>query len=178
MVDENYNIYLYVDGYNIINSWKVFEDNKRNNLEEARENLIDILAEYQAFSGYDITLVFDAHLVKSGSKSEEEKKGLKIVYTEENETADHYIEKVAQNIGRKETMIVATSDYLEQTIVMAKGAIRMSARELEIKINHMNEELERAIKRNCEIIDYEFGELDDKAIKALKNISLDKDNIK
>lgn len=170
--------YLYVDGYNIINSWERFSQLKNENLEDAREELIDILAEYQIYSDYETVLVFDAYKVKDGTNRIEYKRGLKIVYTEEKETADHYIEKMAEKIARKTKMIVATSDHLEQTMVMAKGAIRMSARELELEINMMKDNLNITRESMISKVDYEFGELDDNIKEILKNIKFKKSNKK
>src|SRR5690554_5778758 len=104
--------YLFVDGYNVINSWERFKELKNINLEEPRNELIDILTEYKHYSGIEIILVFDAHLVKGNSGTKENYKGLEIVYTKENETADQYIEKKLDEIGRTKRVRVATSDWM------------------------------------------------------------------
>lgn len=135
--------YLFVDGYNIINSWDGLKEKQKINLEEARDSLLEILSDYHHYSGIEIIVVFDAHLVKGNSGKEFEYKGIKVVFTKESETADHYIERTLDSLGRIKRIRVATSDWLEQQMVLSRGGIRISARELEIEI--LNER--RMIKR-------------------------------
>ncbi len=85
--------YLFVDGYNIINSWSNLKELSKLSLEVAREELIEIMLEYQAYTGIKTIIVFDAHLVKGNSGLIENYNGLQVIYTKENETADQYIEK-------------------------------------------------------------------------------------
>ncbi len=85
--------YLFVDGYNIINSWERLKDLSKMSLEVARNELVEIMAEYQHYSGIKITVVFDAHLVKGNSGKRYGVKGVEVVYTKESETADQYIEE-------------------------------------------------------------------------------------
>lgn len=122
---------LLVDGYNIINDWPSLRETARHSLEDARIELIDILQEFQAYERIELILVFDAHMIKGGQERVEQLGGLKLVYTRENETADHYIERWSDGIEKNMRVIVATSDALQQTIVLGRGAVRMSARELE-----------------------------------------------
>lgn len=129
-------MYLYIDGYNIINGWPELQKLSRLNLDLARERLIEICSEYQAYSGIYIIIVFDAHLQKSHCAMTEEKLGVKIVFTKEGQTADQYIEQEIDKYGQKRKITVATSDFLEQQLVMGRGARRISARELEIQIKH------------------------------------------
>jgi len=121
---------IFVDGYNVINSWPELRDIKDYSFEAARQKLIDYLQNYGAFKGYKIILVFDAHMV-SGSLQKKEKisEHLSVVYTKEGETADTYIEKTIDSIGRKTEVCVVTSDSLEQQLVFQRGAIRISSLE-------------------------------------------------
>lgn len=162
--------YLFVDGYNIINSWEEFNNLKIEYLEEARDELKEILAEYKHYSGIEIILVFDAHLVKGNSGTIEYHKGLKVVYTKENETADQYIEKELDQIGRIKRVRVATSDWMEQQIILGRGGTRISARELEIEIVNEKKMVKR--KRTTDKIknDHLIGRLDEEIIKKLNNI--------
>lgn len=123
--------YLLVDGYNIIFSWESLKKIAENSLEEARDKLIDILGDYQGYKKVNLILVFDAHLVKGGVGSIYRYNNIFVVYTKEAETADNYIERTATVMKGKYKVKVATSDGLEQVIIMSKGAVRMSARELE-----------------------------------------------
>ncbi len=127
--------YLFVDGYNIINAWDELKELSDISLETAREELIEIMAEYQSYSGIKIIIVFDAHMVKQNSGTTDKIKNVEIIYTKEQETADHYIERRLDEIGKRETVKVATSDWMEQQIILGRGGTRISARELEIEIN-------------------------------------------
>lgn len=123
--------YLLVDGYNIIHANKELAIVAEDSLEIARKKLSDALCEFMAMSKYQIILVFDAHLVAGGVGSIEDYHNIKIVFTKEAETADHYIESVAYKLGKKRDRItVATSDVLEQIIILGQGASRISAEDL------------------------------------------------
>lgn len=143
------NEFLVVDGYNIIGSWPQLVKLKDIYLEEARDQLIHMLADYQAFTGIQVCVVFDAyHIPGLGGKYEQSK--LRIVYTKEKETADELIESlVSEMIGRRKRVYVATSDMTEQNVIFGKGALRLSARELLEKIKENDKELQRKIKENA-----------------------------
>lgn len=122
--------FLLVDGYNIVNAWPNLRDISKENLEEARDLLIDILQDYQGYVGTNIIVVFDAHLKERGVERHEYFGEIEVVYTKEGETADQYIERWVNDMGREYRVMVASSDFVEQTIVLARGGIRISAREL------------------------------------------------
>jgi hypothetical protein len=136
---------LIVDGYNIIGAWPELAKLKELSLEEARDRLIDILAEYQGFSGLRIHLVFDAHQIPGlGGKYEQSK--LQIYYTKEKETADELIERLVSKLsGRRKQIYVATSDMTEQHVTFGMGALRISARELLTKIRQNKQEIRTKI---------------------------------
>lgn len=121
--------YLLVDGYNIIFSWENLNKLAKENLEHARNKLIDILCNYQGFRRCELILVFDAYKIKGGTRSVEKVHNISVVYTKEAETADMYIEKVTHEIGKERRVRVATSDNLEQVIILGNGATRISANE-------------------------------------------------
>ena len=126
--------YLLVDGYNIVNSWPILREIAEESLENARLKLINILQDYQGYVGNNIIVVFDAHLKERGIERHEYFGKVHVVYTKEGETADQYIERWVNDRGRKYKIMVASSDYVEQTIILARGGIRISARELYIDI--------------------------------------------
>ena len=128
--------FLIVDGYNIIHAWPELEDLTNVSLESARIKLMDILCNYQGVSGETGILVFEGYLVKGSLGSVMEYNNIFVVYTKEAETADHYIEKTVFNIPKEYRVKVATNDGLEQTIIMGKGAIRITAAELKQMIEH------------------------------------------
>lgn len=121
--------YLLVDGYNIIFAWKELKELSKHSLDAARDRLIDILCNYRGFRKCHVILVFDAYKVKGGQGSMEKIHGIDVVYTKEAETADMYIEKTTHELGKKHRVRVATSDSLEQIIILGGGAIRVSANE-------------------------------------------------
>ena len=142
--------YLLVDGYNIIFAWEELNELAKASIDAARNKLMDILSNYQGFTGCTLILVFDAYKVK-GSQGEVQKyHNIYVVYTKEAETADQYIEKTTHEIGRKYKVTVATSDALEQVIVMGQGAYRVSARDF-------YEEVERTEKQIREINEKQHG---------------------
>lgn len=121
--------YLYIDGYNIINQWSYYRDISRN-IANSRNKLIELLVEYQAYRGIKVIVVFDAHLVKGSVEKKEVVSGVEVIYTKEHETADSYIEKQLDKIGRYENVQVATSDSAIQQIVISRGGTRISAHEM------------------------------------------------
>lgn len=123
--------YLLVDGYNIIFAWKELSALAKFDLNSARARLMDTLCNYQAYRKMHLILVFDAYRVKGNPGSVEHYHNIVVVYTKEAETADQYIEKVTHEMSRKNCLVrVATSDGLEQVIIMRAGAIRVPATEL------------------------------------------------
>lgn len=122
--------FLLIDGYNIINSWEGLKETGRVNLEDSRDKLIDIIKDYQGFTGYNVIIVFDGYLVKNSIEKHYLHGKVEVVYTKEGETADNYIERFVHSFQGNAHIRVATSDFVEQTIVLGRGATRISAREL------------------------------------------------
>lgn len=122
-------LYLLVDGYNIIFAWDDLKKAAEESLDLARELLINRLANYRGFTRCELILVFDAYKVKGNPGEVERIYNINVVYTKEAETADMYIEKVTHELSRKHRVRVATSDNLEQLIILGAGATRVSARE-------------------------------------------------
>lgn len=133
--------YLLVDGYNIIFAWEDLSDLARVDLAAARGKLMDILSNYQGWKQMKLILVFDAYKVEGNIGSVSKYHNIYIVYTKEAETADQYIEKTVHEIGKKYHVTVATSDALEQMIIMGAGATRLSARNLREEIENANIEI-------------------------------------
>lgn len=121
---------LLIDGYNIIYAWEDVFDAHHDDLENNRHVLMDMLADYQGASEMHVILVFDAHMVKAGKQRMEVRAGLTVVYTGENETADHYIERFVYEHAQEHRIFVATGDYLQQQMVLNNGGVRVTPREL------------------------------------------------
>ena len=119
--------YLLVDGYNVIFAWEELKKLSENNIEGARNKLIEILSNYQGYKDCEVILVFDAYRVK-GNREIEKVGNINIVYTKEAETADMYIEKVTHKLAKNHKVRVVTSDALEQMIILGSGALRVSSR--------------------------------------------------
>ncbi|SEC20941.1 NYN domain-containing protein [Paenibacillus sp. GP183] len=134
--------FLIVDGYNIIGAWPELQKLKDTDLEAARDKLIHMLAEYQSFSGMKVYLVFDAYKVPGLGKKYLQSR-LRVLYTKEKETADELIEKlVTRLMGRRKQIYVATSDMIEQHVIFGKGALRLPAGELLVKLQQSQKELQ------------------------------------
>lgn len=125
---------LIVDGYNILHAWPELVKLMAEDLEHARDRLVNLLSNYGAVRGMEVMVVFDAHLVKGGHGSSEDKGGVKIIYTPEGVTADMAIEKLVTRLNAGNRITVATSDWTQQRMVFGQGAVRMSARELEAEV--------------------------------------------
>lgn len=136
---ENREEYLLVDGYNIIFAWDELRKLSETNVEGARGKLADILCNYQGWRQCTLILVFDAYKVEGNPGEVMKYHNIYVVYTKEAETADQYIEKTVRKIARTADVTVATSDGLEQVIILGQGARRMSAAGL-------REEVEMALK--------------------------------
>lgn len=129
---------LVIDGYNIIGAWDELEKLKRRDISEARDRLLTILTEYQAYSGDRVIVVFDALYVK-GLESKQAIDNLEVIFTKEKETADECIERLVKEVKNvKNQVYVATSDYAEQRTIFGRGALRISARELLIAVRDLD----------------------------------------
>ena len=170
--------YLLVDGYNIIFAWEDLKELAAVNIDGAREKLMDILCNYQGFKKSTLILVFDAYKVKGNPGSVETYHNIHVVYTKEAETADQYIEKTVHEIGRKYRVTVATSDQLEQVIILGQGGQRMSARELledVIEVSHQIRETARQ-KRSSDK-NYLFDHLDEETAARMERIRLGEEEV-
>ncbi|WP_066058631.1 NYN domain-containing protein [Robertmurraya korlensis] len=138
---------LLVDGYNIIGAWPELRELKNKDLAAARDRLIERMAEYQAYSGYRVIVVFDAHFVKGTEKKYKNYK-VEVIFTRNNETADERIEKLAIALNNRKTQIhVATSDFTEQWAIFGQGALRKSARELLIELDSIEKKIEKKVQK-------------------------------
>lgn len=133
--------YLLVDGYNIIFSWEELKALAKVTMDGARMRLMDILCNYQGFKQCRVILVFDAYKVEGHTCEVQKYHNIYVVYTKEAETADQYIEKTVHELGKKYHVTVATSDGLEQVIILGQGGLRMSAQELKDEIEQTNQEI-------------------------------------
>lgn len=171
--------YLLVDGYNIIFAWEDLNELAKVNIEGARNKLMDILCNYQGYKKCTLILVFDAYKVEGGQGSVQKYHNIHVVYTKEAETADQYIEKTVHEIGRKYHVTVATSDALEQVIILGQGADRLSARNLREEIQRMKEEIrEDYIEKQKKSGTYLFDHLPEELSDLMEDVRLGRKTLK
>ena len=139
--------YLLVDGYNMIFAWEELKKAAAQSLDLARSMLVNRLCNYQGYKQCELILVFDAYKVHEAERVVENYHNISIVYTKEAETADTYIEKTAHKLSREHKVRVATSDGMEQVIIMGGGAFRMSAQELHEDVERTEREIREFIAK-------------------------------
>lgn len=137
--------YLLVDGYNVIFSWDRLKELAQDNMDAARNALINILCNYQGYKKCNVILVFDAYKVKGAVREVEKIDNITIVYTKEAETADMYIEKASYKLAKNNQVRVVTSDAVEQLIILGTGALRVSSREFQFEVQAAEEEIRQRI---------------------------------
>ena len=134
---------IIVDGYNIIFAWEELKELAQHDLDAARRRLCDILSSFAGFRKCYLVLVFDGWKVKGNPGEKETFHNIQVVYTKENQTADAYMEALADQIGKNYAVRVATSDALVQLSSLRSGVLRMSARELRLEVEAAQAEMEK-----------------------------------
>ena len=168
--------YLLVDGYNIIFAWDDLKQLADTNIEEARDKLMDILCNYQGYKKCTVILVFDAYKVEGNPGEVLKYHNIHVVYTKEAETADQYIEKTVRRMGRKYSVTVATSDALEQVIILGQGALRVSADGLREEIELMLREIRSEFLQGTqEGKNYLFDYAGEELAESLESLRLGED---
>ena len=139
--------YLIVDGYNMIFAWDGLREQAGYDLSGARERLLDLLSNYCGFHPCELIVVFDSYRVRGGTGSRSRHNNLRVVYTQEDESADLYIETLVGKIGKNYAVRVATSDALIQLSALRSGVLRVSATELERELERTNGEIAAVLRR-------------------------------
>lgn len=139
--------YLLVDGYNVIFAWDSLKVLAKDNVDGARNTLINILCNYQGYKKCEVILVFDAYKVKENTGDVEKIDNINVVYTKEAETADMYIEKVSHKLAKNNKVRVVTSDALEQLIILEGGALRVSSKEFFYEIKQAEDDIRNIISQ-------------------------------
>ena len=155
--------FLLVDGYNIIFAWDELKALAAESLEAARQSLADVLSNYQGYRKCGVILVFDAYKVKGNPGSVEKYKNIHIVYTKEAETADAYIEKATYDMRKQYRVRVATSDGMEQLIILGHGATRVPANIFRAEVQNTHTEIQDIVKK------YRFRALKGSTIREMTN---------
>ncbi len=139
--------YLLVDGYNVIFAWDSLKALAKDNVDGARNTLINILCNYQGYKKCEVILVFDAYKVRGNTGDVEKIDNINVVYTKEAETADMYIEKVSHKLAKNNKVRVVTSDALEQLIILEGGALRVSSKEFFYEIKQAEDDIRNIISQ-------------------------------
>ena len=155
--------FLLVDGYNIIFAWDELKALAAESLEAARQSLADVLSNYQGYRKCGVILVFDAYKVKGNPGSVEKYKNIHIVYTKEAETADAYIEKATYDMRKQYRVRVATSDGMEQLIILGHGATRIPANIFRAEVQNTHTEIQDIVQK------YRFRALKGSTIREMTN---------
>ena len=137
--------YLIVDGYNMIFAWDALKDLARENLDAARQRLMDILSNYAGYKGCRLVLVFDGYKVKGNPGTTTDYHHIHVVYTRQDETGDLYIERLLEQIGKNYAVRVATSDGLIQLSALRAGVLRLSAQELWREVEWVGRQIDQAV---------------------------------
>ena len=167
--------YLLVDGYNIIFAWEDLNELSKINIESARNKLMDRLSNYQGYKKMTLILVFDAYKVKGNPGSVMKYHNIYVVYTKEAETADQYNKKTVHEIGRKYQVTVATSDALEQVIILGQGGNRLSAANLLEEVEAVEAEISKKVKKESpKEKNYLFDHLDEEMADLMEEVRLGK----
>lgn len=141
---------LLIDGYNIINAWADLAQLAKENLEDARHAFNNQISEYAQYNDIETYIIYDAYKVKGTTNRIEKIKNLTVIFTKENQTADSYIEKFIHDYKYKRHAIirVATNDGVEQSMVLGKGAARVTARELLLEVKQSKKGITKTLKEN------------------------------
>lgn len=167
--------YLLVDGYNIIFSWEELKDLATVSIDGARNKLMDILCNYQGFKHCELIVVFDAYKLEGHPVEISNYHNIHVVYTKEAETADQYIEKLVHQIGKKYDVTVATSDKLEQVIILGQGAKRLSAKDFKEEVERMNQQIRTDyLEKQEKSHNYLFDHLDEDLANYVEEMRIGK----
>ena len=171
--------YLLVDGYNIIFSWEELNGLAAVNITSARNALMDILSNYQGFRKDTLILVFDAYKVEGNPGQVYKYHNIYVVFTKEAETADQYIEKTVHKMGRRHQVTVATSDALEQVIILGQGARRLSAGDLKEAVEQASREIREILKERRDTgKNYLLEALPEELVSEMEDVRLGRKKLK
>jgi small GTP-binding protein len=152
--DSNLPECILVDGYNIIFAWNELKNIATKSIDGARDKLLDIMSNYQGYKGNTVIVVFDAYNVKRHTETVYKHNNIYVVFTKEAETADMYIAKTTHKMASRYKVTVATSDALEQLIIMGHGALRMSAMNFKEEVDRVNIKIKESINTVSSLNNY------------------------
>lgn len=177
--EEDVPEFLLVDGYNVIYAWEDLKDLSKVNFDAARDKLMDILCNYQGYKKCTVILVFDAYKL-GGTAKVMKYRNINVVYTNEAETADQYIEKVVHNIGKKYSVTVVTSDGIERVVTLGQGGRIISSQDFEEEVEFVNQQIreEYESRRILKGKNYLFDHMDEELAKEMEDVRMGRKEIK
>lgn len=162
---------VFIDGYNVINSWQELKDLEFG---IAREKLIELMVNYASFYDSRVVVVFDAHRVAGGSEKRDIFDRVEIVFTKDGETADAFIEHSVDQIGKRVEVLVVTSDSLEQQIIFGRGATRMSSKEFRAEYREAERSIREKTRELSDKVRHTLAErVDEGALEKLEKMRRD-----
>lgn len=163
---------IFVDGYNVLNSWPILKKVVKEDFDGGRKKLIDILHNYGTYENVRIILVFDGYKVEGNLESKNKiNNNLVIVYTKSGETADSYIERNVHDLGRRAEICVVTSDSLEQQTIFQRGAIRIATLEFYSEVMSIEEKVRKKTENShISAKNHLQDNIDDDILKKLEKI--------
>ncbi len=162
---------IFVDGYNVLNSWQELKIEKEYSFQGARQRLVDILHNYVSFNNCKIILVYDGYKVAGNLEGKEIiNKNLEIIFTKDGETADSYIERKVSEIGRKYEVYVVTSDGLEQQTIFQRGANRISTLEFYTEVTDVEKKIKEIESKKVNNKNHIQDNVDSNVLKKLEEI--------
>jgi predicted RNA-binding protein with PIN domain len=126
---------LIVDGYNVIFAWPDLAALKDVKLEDARDMLIAILADYAAMTRQSVTVVFDSHRRPDAEASEQTINGVRVLYSGRKTSADHVIERLLFEARPTDEITIATSDALQRDLALGRQVKTVSALTLKAQVD-------------------------------------------
>jgi len=162
---------VFIDGYNVLNSWPELKKEKEYSFQGARQKLIDILHNYGSFNNCKVILVFDGYKVTGNIEGKEIiNRNLEVVFTKDGDTADSYIEREVHELGRKYEVYVVTSDWLEQQTIFQRGANRISSIEFYNEVINVQKKIEKIEEEKVNDKNHLQDNVDSQVLKKLEEI--------
>lgn len=119
----------YVDGYNVLHKSAELRPLARQDLESARDGLVDKIAVFCALSANKVFLVFDGRGQERHARPEKVAgaPGLSMVYTASGITADAYIEREVYKCTSRLSVVVVSNDRGLRDLCRNMGSLTMEA---------------------------------------------------
>lgn len=112
---------ILVDGYSLLHNWPELARGKPRHSAAAREELVQILTQYQDATGTPITIFFDGGGAPAGVPKNESTRAIEVLFSKAGQTADDLIERAAHRFQPYGEVLAVTDDHAERDTVIALG---------------------------------------------------------